>query len=68
MLQGEGIASDDQILQSWELGHWVEELLFMWYFIEGEIELFQMREDLVWDRDVARWEVTAMELNKLVPG
>ena len=39
-MQGEGIASDDQILKSWKLGHWIEELLFMWYFIEGEIELF----------------------------
>ena len=40
LLQGEGVARDDQILQSWELGHWIEELLFMWYFIEGKIELF----------------------------
>ena len=48
MLQGEGIASDDQILQSWELGHRIEEFLFVRYFIEGEIELFQVWKDLVW--------------------
>ena len=41
----------------------------MWHFVEGKIELFKVGEDLVdLQRDVARREVTAMKLNKLVPG
>ena len=41
----------------------------MWYFVEGKIELFKVGEDLVdLQRDVARREVAAMKLNKLVPG
>ena len=57
MLKSKWIASDDQVFESWQLGHRIEELLFMDDLVEGEVQLFQVREGLLLygQLDVVLW-------------
>ena len=69
-MKRERIPRNHQVLECRQLRNGIEELFLMGHLVESEVKLFKVGEDLLVQGQcrIVLIQVTAMELNKLVPG